>query len=88
MPDNAHGCRLPLLSNWVSTAPDAYFDASDSIWKGFDVSGIISTGSSVNFCFKVSNDFCASSFQINPLFFWRRVLSGFAISEYLLMNRR
>ena len=30
---NATGCRSPLESSWVSTAPVATFDASDSIWN-------------------------------------------------------
>jgi hypothetical protein len=33
---NATGCLSPLISVCVSTTPDAYFDASDSIWKGFE----------------------------------------------------
>ena len=31
---NTTGCLSLLLSIWVKTTPNAYFDASDSIWKG------------------------------------------------------
>ena len=51
------GCLLPVKSNWVSTAPVAYFEASVLIWKGFVLSGIINTGSSVNHFLSSSNAF-------------------------------
>jgi hypothetical protein len=33
---NATGCLSPLISVWVRTAPDVYFNALDSIWKGLE----------------------------------------------------
>ena len=32
----AHGCRSPLMSSCVRTVPDAYFNASHSIWHHKD----------------------------------------------------
>ena len=43
-------CQFPFRSAWVRTAPVAAFDASDSIWNGFEWLGIKSTGSLVK-CF-------------------------------------
>ena len=53
---NATGCRSPFTSVWVRTAPDAYFEASASIWKGHEWSGMVRTGSSVNLFFSSSKD--------------------------------
>ena len=50
----ATGCLLPFSSSWVRTAPYAYLEASHSIWKGLEESGMISTGSSVNFFLRSS----------------------------------
>ena len=41
----------------VRIAPDAYFEASHSIWKGFDWSGSFNTGSSVNFFYRLLKAF-------------------------------
>ena len=84
----AHRCRSPLASSWDKTAPDAYFDASLSIWKGLVLSGIISTGSSVKCFFSSSNASWHIWVHSNFTFFFRRSLSGFAISEKCLINRR
>ena len=51
---NATGCQSPFESSCISTAPVATFDMSDLIWNGFDWSGINSTDSSMNHCFKIS----------------------------------
>ena len=74
-------CRSPFKSSWVSTAPVATFNASDSIWNGFDWSGINSTSSSVNHCFKMSNTFWHSVVHSNFLSFFIRLFRGQARSE-------
>jgi hypothetical protein len=44
-----HGCQSLLMSCCQRTAPDANFEASDSIVKGFSGSGINKMGVSENF---------------------------------------
>ena len=84
----AHGCRFPLVSSWDRTAPDAYFDASLLIWKGLVWSGIIRTGSSVKCFFSSLNAFLHAGVHSNFTSFFKRSLSGFAISEKCLIKRQ
>ena len=85
---NAHGCRSPLVSSCVRTAPDAYFEASHSIWKDLLWSGIPKTGSSVNFCFIVSKACWHSSVHSNFRSFFKSSFKGLASLEKFRMNRR
>ena len=82
------GCRSPSGPNWVRTAPVAYFEASVSIWNGFVKSGIVRTGSSVNFLFSKLMAFWHSLVHSNFWSFFNRLLSGLASSEYPRMNHR
>jgi hypothetical protein len=47
------GCQLLLVFFCLNTAPEAYFEASDSIWKGFVLSMSYRTGTVVNLVFSV-----------------------------------
>jgi hypothetical protein len=76
----------PLMSIWVRTAPDAYFDASDSIWKGFEWSGIINTGSCKNRPFRVSKASWHWSFQSNLASFRNKLFKERISSLNFLMN--
>jgi hypothetical protein len=80
------GCLSPFPSSWVRTAPDAYLEASDSIWNGLVGFGIMSTGSSVKRFFSSRKAFSVSSVHSKGWSFLRRSFSAWVISAYHLMN--
>ena len=51
------------MSACLSSAPVANLDASDSMEKGFDLSGMRRTGAVINLCFRVSNALCSDGVQ-------------------------
>ena len=83
---NATRCWSPFESICVRTAPDAYLDASNSIWKGHVWSSIIKTGSSVNLFFRVKNASWHSDVYSKGTFFFNKPFNGMAISENFHIN--
>ncbi len=71
-------CSYQLLCarEKVRTAPEAYLEVSDSIWKGQVWSGNKRTGSSINCCFNLSKASCQLCSPVKRSIFLKNFVKG------------